>query len=56
MLTTVLEIVGVLLLIAFAALVWWPSALAVAGVCCLAAAWVSAQPAPNGPGPKQRRR
>lgn len=57
MLTTVLEIAGVLLLIAFAAVVWWPSALAVAGVACLAAAWVSDQPSqPNGPGPKKARR
>lgn len=56
MLTTVLEIAGVLLLIAFAAVVWWPAALAVAGVCCLTAAWASAQPAPDGPGPKKRRR
>lgn len=36
---TLLELAGVLLIVAFAAVVWWPAALAVAGVACLAAAW-----------------
>lgn len=40
--TTVLDIAGVLLLVAFAAVVWWPAALAVAGVACLAASWKAA--------------
>ncbi len=39
MLTTVLDLLGVALLVAFAALLWWPAALAVAGVACLAASW-----------------
>lgn len=39
MLTTVLDVLGVALLIAFAAIVWWPAALPVAGVACLAASW-----------------
>lgn len=38
-LTTVLDLLGVALLVAFAALLWWPAALAVAGVACLAASW-----------------
>lgn len=38
---TVLELAGVLLLVAFAVVVWWPAALAVAGVACLAAAWAT---------------
>lgn len=37
--TTVLDLLGVALLVAFAALLWWPAALAVAGVACLAASW-----------------
>jgi hypothetical protein len=38
-LTTVLDLLGVALLVAFAALLWWPAALAVAGVACLAVSW-----------------
>lgn len=37
--TTLLELVGVLLIVGFAAVVWWPSALLVAGLACLAASW-----------------
>lgn len=37
--TTVLDILGALLLIAFAAVLFWPAALAVAGVLCLVASW-----------------
>lgn len=39
MLTTVLDVLGVGLLVAFAALVWWPAALVVAGVACLLVSW-----------------
>ncbi len=39
MLTTILDLLGVALLVAFAALLWWPAAFAVAGCACLAASW-----------------
>lgn len=39
MLTTVLDLAGVALLVAFAAIVWWPAALAAAGVACLVLSW-----------------
>lgn len=35
MLTTLLELVGIGLLIAFAAVAWWPSALLVAGLAAI---------------------
>lgn len=39
MLTTLLELGGVGCLIAFALIVWWPSALLVAGAAALLFAW-----------------
>jgi hypothetical protein len=33
--TTLLELVGLALLVVMAAVVWWPAALGVAGVACL---------------------
>ena len=50
--TTLLELVGVLLIVAFAAVVWWPSALLVAGLACLAASW-SLTGATRTPAPKK---
>lgn len=37
-LTTVLELLGLLFLVAFAAILWWPAAIGVAGVALL---WVA---------------
>lgn len=37
--TTLLELAGIGLLVAFAGLVWWPAALAVAGVSLIVLAW-----------------
>ncbi len=38
-LTTLLDLLGIALLVAFAALVWWPAALLVAGIACLLLSW-----------------
>lgn len=37
--TTVLDVAGLTLILAFAAVVWWPSALLVAGVALLVISW-----------------
>ncbi len=39
MLTTLLDLLGIALIVAFAALVWWPSAFLVAGAACLLLSW-----------------
>lgn len=39
MLTTILDVLGALLLVGFAFLVWPPAALAAAGVLCLVGSW-----------------
>lgn len=39
MLTTILDVAGVVLLASFAALLWPPAALAVLGAACLLASW-----------------
>lgn len=38
-LTTTLDVIGLVLLVAAAAIIWWPSALAVAGFALLAVSW-----------------
>lgn len=49
--TTLLELAGIGLLIAFAGLVWWPAALGTAGVSLIVLAWAIEQkrPAPRSP-------
>lgn len=37
--TTVLDLLGVAALVAFAALLWWPAVLPVVALACLAASW-----------------
>lgn len=39
MLTTVLDVLGAVLIVASVAVVFWPAALAVAGLFCLVASW-----------------
>lgn len=39
MLTTLLDLLGIALIVAFAALVWWPAALLIAGIACLFVSW-----------------
>lgn len=39
MLTTILDLLGAVLLVAFALVVWWPSALLVGAVLLLLASW-----------------
>jgi hypothetical protein len=47
MLTTILDIAGALLLIAFAFIIWWPLALAAAGILCLLASFLLTRRAPQ---------
>ena len=39
MLTTLLDLLGIALIVTFAALVWWPAAFLVAGAACLLLSW-----------------
>lgn len=45
--TTLLELAGIGLLVAFAGLVWWPAALGTAGVSLIVLAWAIERKAPT---------
>lgn len=47
--TTVLEVLGVLLIVAFCLVLWWPSALLVGGVALLIVSWSLTPRSPKPP-------
>ena len=47
----VLELTGVVLLVVFAGLVWWPAAVGVAGAACIVLAWALEQQPAKGQKP-----
>lgn len=48
-LTTLMELAGILLVVAFAAVVWWPAALAVGGCSLIVLAWAIERRVPPRP-------